>query len=223
MTGGIRACGIVPRVCPPAAALTQAGMIRPADARELITLLGTGDEGRKFRSAAELPRPGPDRDLGEKGPPGAAAGHPAGSGRQGAAGARRPRSPLAAGLRGSVRPRRRRLPADLARRASLAGAASVRRDRSRRAGHDLQHGGAGSGGPARGVGVGLGPGPLRRGLPHPAVPVRRSGPRRQRPGAHLRCLRGARRGDLGPRRGQRHVLRRPGRGGPDAPWGAAAV
>jgi hypothetical protein len=35
--------------------LTQAGMIRPADARELITLLGTGDEGLRFRSAAELP------------------------------------------------------------------------------------------------------------------------------------------------------------------------
>jgi hypothetical protein len=30
-------------------------MIRPADARELITLLGTGDEGLRFRSAAELP------------------------------------------------------------------------------------------------------------------------------------------------------------------------
>ena len=35
--------------------LAQAGMIRPADARELITLLGTGDEGLRFRSAAELP------------------------------------------------------------------------------------------------------------------------------------------------------------------------
>jgi len=35
--------------------LTQAGMIRPVDARELITLLGTGDEGLKFRSAADLP------------------------------------------------------------------------------------------------------------------------------------------------------------------------
>ncbi len=35
--------------------LTQSGNIRPADARELITLLGTGDEGLRFRSAAELP------------------------------------------------------------------------------------------------------------------------------------------------------------------------
>ena len=40
---------------PDGRALTQAGMIRPADARELITLLGTGDEGLRFRSAAELP------------------------------------------------------------------------------------------------------------------------------------------------------------------------
>ena len=36
-------------------ALTSAGNIRPADARELIPLLGTGDEGLRFRSAAELP------------------------------------------------------------------------------------------------------------------------------------------------------------------------
>ncbi len=36
-------------------ALTPAGNIRPADARELIALLGTGDEGLRFRSAAELP------------------------------------------------------------------------------------------------------------------------------------------------------------------------
>ncbi len=35
--------------------LTTAKNIRPADARELITLLGTGDEGLKFRSASELP------------------------------------------------------------------------------------------------------------------------------------------------------------------------
>jgi hypothetical protein len=35
--------------------LTPAGNIRPADARELIALLGTGDEGLRFRSAAELP------------------------------------------------------------------------------------------------------------------------------------------------------------------------
>jgi hypothetical protein len=35
--------------------LTSAGNIRPADARELITLLGTGDEGLRFHSAAELP------------------------------------------------------------------------------------------------------------------------------------------------------------------------
>jgi hypothetical protein len=35
--------------------LTSAGNIRPADARELITLLGTGDEGLRFRSAIELP------------------------------------------------------------------------------------------------------------------------------------------------------------------------
>jgi hypothetical protein len=36
-------------------ALTPAGNIRPADARELIALLRTGDEGLRFRSAAELP------------------------------------------------------------------------------------------------------------------------------------------------------------------------
>ena len=36
-------------------ALTSAGNIRPADARELIALLGTGDEGLRFHSAAELP------------------------------------------------------------------------------------------------------------------------------------------------------------------------
>lgn len=35
--------------------LTAAKNIRPADARELVTLLGTGDEGLNFRSAAELP------------------------------------------------------------------------------------------------------------------------------------------------------------------------
>ncbi|MBV9448186.1 MAG: hypothetical protein JO345_20065 [Streptosporangiaceae bacterium] len=35
--------------------LTPSGNIRPADARELITLLGTGDEGLRFRTAAELP------------------------------------------------------------------------------------------------------------------------------------------------------------------------
>jgi hypothetical protein len=40
---------------PKGRALTPAGNIRPADARELITLLGTGDEGLRFRSAAELP------------------------------------------------------------------------------------------------------------------------------------------------------------------------
>jgi hypothetical protein len=40
---------------PQGRALTPAKNIRPADARELITLLGTGDEGLKFRSAAELP------------------------------------------------------------------------------------------------------------------------------------------------------------------------
>lgn len=36
-------------------ALTSAGNIKPADARELIALLGTGDEGLTFHSAAELP------------------------------------------------------------------------------------------------------------------------------------------------------------------------
>ena len=36
-------------------ALTSAGNIRPADARELIALLGTADEGLRFHSAAELP------------------------------------------------------------------------------------------------------------------------------------------------------------------------
>jgi hypothetical protein len=40
---------------PEGRALTSAKNIRPADARELVTLLGTGEEGLKFRSAAELP------------------------------------------------------------------------------------------------------------------------------------------------------------------------
>lgn len=40
---------------PKGRALTSAGNIRPADARELVTLLGTGDEGLRFHSAAELP------------------------------------------------------------------------------------------------------------------------------------------------------------------------
>ncbi len=35
--------------------LTPAGNVRPADARELMALLGTGDEGLRFHSAAELP------------------------------------------------------------------------------------------------------------------------------------------------------------------------
>jgi len=35
--------------------LTAAGNLRPADARELISLLGTGDEGLAFRSASDLP------------------------------------------------------------------------------------------------------------------------------------------------------------------------
>jgi hypothetical protein len=53
VTGQLRA--LVDWLGPAGRALTQAGMIRPADARELITLLGTGDEGLRFRSAAELP------------------------------------------------------------------------------------------------------------------------------------------------------------------------
>jgi hypothetical protein len=40
---------------PEGRALTPAKNIRPADARELIDLLGTGDEGLRFRSATELP------------------------------------------------------------------------------------------------------------------------------------------------------------------------
>jgi hypothetical protein len=40
---------------PKGRALTPAKNIRPADARELIALLGTGDEGLKFHSSAELP------------------------------------------------------------------------------------------------------------------------------------------------------------------------
>ena len=40
---------------PKGRALTSAGNIRPADARELIVLLGTGDERLRFHSAAELP------------------------------------------------------------------------------------------------------------------------------------------------------------------------
>jgi hypothetical protein len=40
---------------PKGRALTSAGNIKPADARELISLLGTGDEGLAFRSASDLP------------------------------------------------------------------------------------------------------------------------------------------------------------------------
>jgi hypothetical protein len=40
---------------PKGRALTPTKNITPADARELIALLGTGDEGLKFHSAAELP------------------------------------------------------------------------------------------------------------------------------------------------------------------------
>jgi hypothetical protein len=36
-------------------ALTPTGNIKPGDARELVSLLGTGDEGLNFRSAIELP------------------------------------------------------------------------------------------------------------------------------------------------------------------------
>ena len=39
----------------PGRTLTAAGQIRPADARDLVQLLGTGEEELKFRSAAELP------------------------------------------------------------------------------------------------------------------------------------------------------------------------
>ena len=53
VTGQLRA--LVDWLGPAGRPLTQAGMIRPGDARELITLLGTGDEGLRFRSAAELP------------------------------------------------------------------------------------------------------------------------------------------------------------------------
>ena len=53
VTGQLRA--LVDWLGPAGRPLTQAGLIRPADARELITLLGTADEGLRFRSAAELP------------------------------------------------------------------------------------------------------------------------------------------------------------------------
>ena len=59
-------------------ALTSAGNIRPADARELIALLATGDEGLRFHSAAELP--GPDLIVNW-----AASGKPASSTHSGAA------------------------------------------------------------------------------------------------------------------------------------------
>ena len=42
-------------VSPQGRTLTAAGHLRPADARELVRLLGTGEEDLKFRSAAELP------------------------------------------------------------------------------------------------------------------------------------------------------------------------
>ena len=53
VTGQLRA--LVEWLGPAGRPLTPAGMIRPADARVLITLLGTSDEGLRFRSAAELP------------------------------------------------------------------------------------------------------------------------------------------------------------------------
>ncbi len=53
VTGQLRA--LVEWLGPAGRPLTQAGMIRPADARNLITLLGTGDKGLRFRSSAELP------------------------------------------------------------------------------------------------------------------------------------------------------------------------
>jgi hypothetical protein len=42
-------------VGPQGRTLTAAGHIRPADARDLVRLLGTGEDDLKFRSAAELP------------------------------------------------------------------------------------------------------------------------------------------------------------------------
>ena len=89
--------------------LTSAGNIKPADARELISLLGTGDEGLAFRSASDLP--GLDLiETGRRRHVWSAAGHAIGAGGEGAAGARRRRGPLAARVRGGVRSRRRRLP-----------------------------------------------------------------------------------------------------------------
>ncbi|MDQ2874611.1 MAG: hypothetical protein M3Y33_07320 [Actinomycetota bacterium] len=53
VVGQLRA--LVEWLGPGGRALTTAKNIRPADARELVALLGTGEEGLKFRSAAELP------------------------------------------------------------------------------------------------------------------------------------------------------------------------
>ena len=48
-------CAFADWLGPKGRTLTPAGNIKPADARELISLLGTGDEGLGFRSASELP------------------------------------------------------------------------------------------------------------------------------------------------------------------------
>ena len=79
VTGQLRT--LVDWLSPAGRALTQAGMIRPADARELITLLGTGDEGLKFRSAADLPGLDLIVTWAKKARLARQAGHPAGSGR----------------------------------------------------------------------------------------------------------------------------------------------
>ncbi len=111
--------------------LTAAGNIRPVDARELVVLLGTGDEGLRFRSATELPGPEPDRELGEEGSPGPQAGDAAGTGGEGTAFAGERRSPVAARLRLRVRPRRRCVPSVVGGCAAVAGAAPLQRDRAR--------------------------------------------------------------------------------------------
>ena len=138
---------------PQGRALTPAKNIRPADARELVALLGTGDEGLKFRSRRRTARPEPCRQLGAAGPDHPPAGHPPAPGREGTPAARGRGGPVAARVRGRLRHRRRRLPSHLGGRAALPGAADIRPGRAGRPCHDLQHGGAGPGPPAGGVGL----------------------------------------------------------------------
>jgi hypothetical protein len=123
--------------------LTAAKNIRPADARDLITLLGTGDEGLRFRSATELPGLSLAVTWAQQARIHPAAGHSPAPGHEGPSAARRGRGPVAARVRGRFRHRRRGLPSHMGRRAALPGAADIRRGCAGCPCLDLQHGRAG--------------------------------------------------------------------------------